>query len=107
MKKQVRPDSITATLIAVGEISLVLIGLTGLSVTVFRDQGWFQQLVNKLLYTSAGLVLIPFIVLIIYILNRWMIVPDGIATSRGNWPLYLMMAIGAYFLFRLIFSGSL
>ena len=106
MKKQVRPDSTLATLIAVGEISLVLIGLTGLSVTVFRDQGWFQQLVNNLLYTPAGLVSIPFIVLIIYILNRWMIAPDGIATGRGNWPLYIMMAIGGYFLVRLLFKGT-
>ena len=107
MKNEVRPDSIIATLLAAGEISLVLIGMVGLSVEVFRDQGWFKQLVDKMLYTPTGLLFIPFAVLFAFLLNRWMLSPNaGPKSGRGNLPLYALMAVGAYYLFRLISRGS-
>jgi len=107
MNKETRPDSIIATLQAVGEISLVLIGLIGLSVEVFRDQGWFKQLIDKMLYSPMGLFFIPVAVLFVFLLNRWMVSPSaGKESGRGNLPLYVMMAIGAYYLVRLIIRGS-
>ena len=107
MNKETRPDSIIATLQAAGEISLVLIGLVGLSVEVFSDQGWFKQLVDKILYSPLGLLFIPVAVLFVFLLNRWMISPSASKESgRGDLPLYVMMAIGAYYLVRLIIRGS-
>jgi len=107
MNKEIRPDSITATLLAVGEISLVLIGLVGLSVEVFRDQGWFKQLIDKMLYSPMGLLFIPVAVLFVFLLNRWMLSPAaGKESGRGNLPLYALMAVGAYYLFKLISRGS-
>ena len=107
MNKETRPDSLIATLQAAGEISLVLIGLVGLSVEVFSDQGWFKQLVDKMLYSPMGLLFIPVAVLFVFLLNRWMVSPSaGKESGRGNLPLYVMMAVGAYYLIRLISRGS-
>jgi hypothetical protein len=107
MNKETRPDSLIATLQAAGEISLVLIGLVGLSVEVFSDQGWFKQLVDKMLYSPMGLLFIPVAVLFVFLLNRWMLSPKaGPESGRGNLPLYVMMAVGAYYLIRLISRGS-
>jgi|SRR5665647_1130613 cation transporter-like permease len=107
MKNKLKPDSLIATLLSVGEISLVLIGLIGLAVEVFRDQGWFRQLVDKILFSPMGLLFIPVAVLFVFLLNRWMLSPDaGPESGRGNLPLYVLMAVGAYYLFKLISRGS-
>jgi membrane protein insertase Oxa1/YidC/SpoIIIJ len=57
--------------------------------------------------SSLGMASIPIVIAVLYILNRWMSTSDGKASSgKGNLPLYIMMAIGAFFLYRLITTGS-
>jgi len=54
-----------------------------------------------------GLLFIPVAVLFVFLLNRWMLSPDaGPESGRGNLPLYVLMAVGAYYLFKLISRGS-
>jgi hypothetical protein len=107
MNNKLKPDSLIATLLSAGEISLVLIGLVGLAVEVFRDQGWFKQLIDKILFSPTGLLFIPVVVLFVFLLNRWMLSPDaGPESGRGNLPLYVLMAVGAYYLLKLIIHGS-
>jgi membrane protein insertase Oxa1/YidC/SpoIIIJ len=102
-----KPDSLLATLAAVGRISLVIIGLIGLSVEIFRDNGWLNKLLGKLFSSSVSLAIIPIAILVIYFVNRWLSsASDGKASVKGDLPLYLMMAIGAFFLFNLITTGS-
>ena len=102
-----KPDSLLATVAAVGRIGLVIIGLIGLSVEIFRDNGWLKQLISKLLASSLGLAAIPIAILVLYIANRWLSSgSDGKASAKGDLPLYLMMAVGAFFLFNLITTGS-
>lgn len=106
MNNRSKPDSLLATLVAVGQFSLVLLGLIGLSVEFFRDNGWLKQLLSKLASSPAGLASIPIAIVAVYFLNRWLVSASHGTTSKGDLPMYIMMAIGAYFLFNLVTSGS-
>lgn len=102
-----KSDSLLSTLAAVGRIGLMLIGLVGIAVEIFRDNGWLKQLLNKIFESSMGFVYVGVGIAVIYFLNRWMATADGKASSgKGDLPLYVMMAIGAFFLFNLITTGS-
>ena len=105
-----KPDSLLATLLALGRFSLVVIGLIGLSVEIFRDNGWLRQLIAKMLDSALGLGSIPAVILVfflIYFLNRWISTASrGKRHSQGDLPLYLMMIIGAFYLYMLITKGS-
>jgi len=107
MDKQNKPDNLLNTLAAVGRISLMLIGLVGIAVDIFRDNGLLKQLFNKMFASSLGMASIPIAIAVLYFLNRWISASDGkVSRGKGNLPLYIMMAIGAFFLFRLIATGS-
>lgn len=102
-----KPDSMLFTVAAAGRIGLVIIGLIGLSVEIFRDNGWLKQLLGKLFSSSLGLAIIPVAIIVIYFVNQWLSsTSDGKASAKGDLPLYLMMAIGAFFLFNLVTKGS-
>ena len=108
MDKESKPDNLLSTLAAVGRIGLMLIGVVGIAVEMFRDNGWLKQLLNKMFASTMGLASIPIAIAVLYFLNRWMSTSDGKANGgKGNLPLYIMMAIGAFFLYRLITTGSL
>jgi hypothetical protein len=50
---------------------------------------------------------IPVIIFALWLLNRWMSSENKSETKRsGDIPMYVMMAVGAYYLFRLITTGS-
>jgi membrane protein insertase Oxa1/YidC/SpoIIIJ len=106
--RDIKPDTLFHTLSAVGRMGLALLGIIGIAFDFFRDNGWLQKMLNKILDSSLGLTSIPLIIGALYLLNRWVSSSaDGKATSRGDLLLYIMMAIGAFFLYRLITTGSL
>lgn len=108
MDKQTKLDNLLSTIAAVGRIGLMLIGLVGIAVEIFRDNGLLKQLLSKMFASSLGMASIPVAIAALYFLNRWMSASDGKASSaKGDLPLYIMMAIGAFFLYRLITTGSL
>lgn len=107
MAEKNKPDNLLNTLAAVGRLILVLIGLVGIAVEFFRDDGWLKQAISKLFDSSVWYLYILFGAAALYLLNRWMATSDGKASSgKGDLPLYIMMAIGAFFVFRLITTGS-
>ena len=106
MATQKKPDTLITTLVALSRIGLMLMGLIGLSVEIFRDNGWLKQLFRKMLDSPATLAAIPVVIIVIYLLNRWMATDSGKASAKGDLPLYLMMAIGAFFVFRLVTTGD-
>lgn len=108
MAENNKPDTLLNTLAAVGRIGLMLIGLVGIAVEIFRENGLLKQALGKIFESSMGIVYVLLAVAVLYMLNKWMATADGKASSgKGDLPLYIMMAIGAYFLFRLITTGSL
>jgi hypothetical protein len=107
MSDDKKSDNLLSTLAAVGRIGLLLIGLVGIAVEIFRPNGWLKQLINKIFDSSMGIVYVLGGIAVIYILNRWMATADGKASSgKGDLPLYIMMAVGAFFLYNLITTGS-
>jgi hypothetical protein len=106
MADQSKPDSLVDTLLAVGRFGLMLLGIIGISVEIFRDNGWLKQLIGKAFDSPGTLLLIPLTIGALYLLDKTITNAAGTASKKGDIPLYIMMAIGAFFLFRLITTGS-
>jgi hypothetical protein len=105
MARETKSDNLLATLFAILRVCLLLTGIIGLSISIFRDDGWLTQLLARMFSSTMGMVSIFLLILVAYMLNRWLTAPTGKASSRGDFPLKIMMAIGAFFLYRLITTG--
>ncbi len=103
-----KPDSLLETMLALGRMGLMLLGIIGIAYEIFRENGLLKQWLKSLLSSTGGLVSAVVLAFVLYLFWRWInSAPDGNATKRGDIPLYAMMAIGAFFLYRLITTGSL
>ncbi|MCB5189444.1 hypothetical protein LG198_01695 [Methylobacillus arboreus] len=106
-KPEQKPDSLLATLLAISRLGLMLLGIIGIAVHLFSDEGWIEKGFAKLFSSTATLLALPVIILLLYLANRWLTAPRrGEVSKRGDIPLYLMMGLGAFFLFRLLSTGS-
>ena len=72
MSEQKKSDNLLSTLAAIARIGLMLIGIAGIAVEIFRDNGWLKQLLRKIFDSSMGIVYVLLGIAAIYILNRWM-----------------------------------
>jgi hypothetical protein len=103
-----KADSLVDTLLALGRVALMLIGIVGIAYEFFREDGLLKRWFKSLFSSTEGLVTALIIAVVLYFFWRWVnAAPDGKATKRGDIPLYAMMAVGAFFLYRLISTGSL
>lgn len=101
-------DSPVDTLLAVGRIGLMLIGIIGIAVEIFRDDGLLKRWLKSLFSSTEGFITALVIAVVLYFFWRWInAAPGGNASKRGDIPLYAMMAVGAFFLYRLVTTGSL
>lgn len=102
-----KPDTLLATLLAVGRFSLVIVGLIGISVHIFRDGGWLNMLFGRMFASNSWLLIFPLVLVVVYLANRWIsTVPDDKPYTRGDIPLYIMMGVGVFFLVKLVSTGS-
>ncbi|HSH97844.1 MAG: hypothetical protein ACAH07_10420 [Methylophilaceae bacterium] len=107
MFKDDRPDSLKKIIISVIQFGLMLIGLIGIAIEFFRDNGLLQQIISKMANSPIGLFSFPLLFVVLFLINKWMSgKTDGKASERGNLPMYLMMGIGAYFVFNIVTTGS-
>lgn len=107
MQKNIKPESIIETILASIRLGLCLLGIIGLSVETFRDDGWLKRALSSLINSESVLIAVPLIFIGLFLLNRLMSAPtDGKSTVIGDLPLYLMMGIGIFFLFKLITTGG-
>ena len=106
MSQSGKPDNLFATLTALCRLGLVLIGLIGIMVHVFRESGWLNHLINKVFTSTAWLLVIPVMLAVLDVVNRWLSsAPEKDSYKRGDIPLYIMMGVGALFLAKLLFLG--
>jgi len=106
--KDINPESKLSVLFATLRMGLMLIGIVGLAYELFRDDGLFSKIMSKLFESGSTMLLIPVIIFAIWLLNRWFSSPNKSETKKsGDYPMYVMMAVGAYYLFKIITSGSL
>jgi hypothetical protein len=107
MPKNTKPDSLLETILASLRLGLCLLGIIGLSVETFRDNGWLKRALSGLIESESVLIAIPLIFIGLFLANRLLSAPtDGKSTVVGDMPLYLMMGIGGFFLFKLITTGG-
>jgi hypothetical protein len=106
--KNLKPDSLLHTLSSLARFGLMLIGLIGLTMKLFQENGWLGQFLNYVSSSSMGLISFIAILAALYGLNRWITPPTpDKASNRGNLLMYVMMALGAYFIYRYLTVGSI
>jgi len=103
-----KPDTPLNTLIALMRLSLVLLGLVGIAYEVFREGGLLKWIFQTFFTSLGGLGAAIVIAFLLYRFFAWInSVPPDQTSRRGDIPMYLMMAVGAYYLYRLLSTGSL
>jgi hypothetical protein len=103
----IKPESNLGTALAFGRMALMLVGIVGLALELFRDDGWLQKAFAKLFESTTTLMFIPVIIFVLWLLNRWMSSASKSETKKsGDVPMYIMMAVGVYYVYRLITTGS-
>lgn len=106
--KDINPESKLSVLFATIRMGLVLTGIAGLAYEMFREDGLFSKAMNKLFDSSTSMMMIPVIIFALWLLNRWFSAPNKSETKKsGDLPMYVMMVIGAYYIFKFTTSGSL
>jgi len=105
--KTIKADSLLSNILAVGQLVLIILGIAGLSLDVFREHGWLQVWFSQLFQSSTSMLIIPVIIFCLWSVNRWFTSPKKAEMARyGDAPMYVMMAVGCYYLFKLITSGA-
>jgi hypothetical protein len=100
-------DSPIDTILAAGRVGLMLLGIVGIAVEIFRDDGLLKQWIKHLFSSTEGFITALVIAAALYFFWRWInAAPGGQTSRRGDIPLYAMMAIGVFFLYRLVTTGS-
>jgi|APLak6261703504_1056268.scaffolds.fasta_scaffold00269_9 hypothetical protein len=106
-----KPESVLSVIKAGAQFVLMVFGIVGLAILIFSGDGLLVTLGGKLTqFDSFGsLMAIPLLIITIYIGRIWFEKAFGKSSSAaaGSFAMYLMMAVGAFFLYRLISTGSL
>lgn len=103
----INPNSLTATLLSVLNIGLMLLGIAGVAYHTFSPNGLGSRLLDKAFSSLFSLIIVAIVAIALYALNRYLSgnQNEG-ATKRGNFLMYIMIGLGAFFLFRLLTTGS-
>jgi len=80
--KDITPESKRSVFYSVISMGLMLVGIIGIAMEMFRDDGWLKTLLHKLFQSTTNM------------------------SKSGDLPMYAMMAVGAYYLFKLVTTGS-
>ena len=101
----IEADSLLKTLASVGGLILMLAGIAGIAMEMFKGGGILAQAWNWLWSDNSHLYVIPVVIAAFWLANRMMSSTNPNESKKaGNLPMYVMMAIGAFFVFRFITS---
>lgn len=103
----IRPESLSRTMLSTVSFILLVIGIIGIALDAFKEDGLIQQALSFLFQSTQTILLIPLILLLFWLLNRWISSPNKAETKRsGNLPMYLMMLLGVYYVFQFLTTGG-
>lgn len=106
--KDIKPESLLGNLAAIGKMLLMIVGIIGIALEFFKSDGVLSTILSKLFQSTTTMLFIPVIIFVLWLLNRIMSSnKKGETNKSGDLPMYIMMAIGAFYLFRLITTGSM
>jgi hypothetical protein len=105
--KDIKPETAMSSVIAAAKMGLLILGLVGIAIELFKEDGWLKTLIAKLFQSTTTMLFIPVIIFVLWLLNRMMSSnKKGEVNKSGDLPMYIMMGVGAYYLFKLITTGS-
>lgn len=105
--KDIKPESKFDVLATIGRMFLMVLGIVGFIIQLFQKDGLSKQIFDKLFESTINMLMIPIIIFTLWWLNRWMSSGSKSEKKRsGDIPMYLMMMLGAYYLYKLITTGS-
>ena len=103
----IQADTLVKTLISVGGLILMLIGLAGIAMEFFKDGGVLTKALSWLFDSTTHMMFIPVIIFVLWLANRMMSSTNPNESKKaGNFPMYIMMAIGAFYVFRFVTTGG-
>ena len=105
--KDIKPETALSGILAALKMGLLILGLIGLAIELFKEDGWLKTLLAKLFESTTTMLFIPVIIFALWLLNRMMSSnKKGEVNKSGDLPMYIMMGIGAYYLFRIVTTGG-
>ena len=103
----IKADTLAKTLLSVAGIVLILIGLAGIAMELFKENGWLKSAFKWTFDSSTHMMAIPVIIFVLWLLNYKMSSnAKGEKKKSGDLPMYVMIAIGLYYVFQLVSTGS-
>ena len=103
----INPESKLSVLLAVVRIVLMGFGLVGVALELFGEGGWLSTLMSKVFESTTTMLFIPVIILALWLINRWLSTSNKSETKKsGDIPMYIMIAIGIYYIYRIFTTGS-
>ena len=104
----IKADTLAKTLMSIGGIVLMLVGIAGIAMEFFKESGWLKSALKWLFESTTHMMLIPVIIFVLWLLNHWMSSnAKGEQKKSGDLPMYVMMAIGLFYVFQFVSTGSL
>ena len=105
--KDIKADTLLKTLSSLAGILLVLIGLVGIGLEFFKEGGWLKTAFAWLFESTTHMMLIPVIIIAGWLFNHFISTSaKGEKKKTGDIPMYAMMLVGAYYVFRLVTTGG-
>lgn len=103
----IHPESRLSLLLAALRMGLMLVGIFGIAFELFHDNGWLSKLLANIFNSLANMLLTALVIFGLWLFNRWISKPKKSGTSKiSDIPMYAMMAVGGYYLYRLLTAGS-
>jgi nitric oxide reductase large subunit len=103
----IKADTLSKTIVSTASFALMIIGIIGIAKEFFKGSGFIPTALSWLFDSTSHMMFIPVIILVLWLLNKLMSTPHKNESKKaGNIPMYAMMAVGAFYLFRLISTGG-
>lgn len=103
----IKADTPLKTIISAVGILLMLVGLVGIGLEFFKDGGWLKTAFAWLFESTTRMMLIPVIIVVLWLVNRMMSSTNPNQSKKsGNIPMYAMMAVGVFYVYRLATTGG-
>jgi hypothetical protein len=97
----IKPDTLLQTIISVGSMLLMVIGIVGIATDFFREDSWIINLFAWFFQSTGRMMLIPVVIFILWLLNRWISSPSKDKKKKsGNIPMFLMILVGIYYVYQ-------
>ena len=103
----IKADTLPKTLASVAGMVLMLIGITGIATEFFKDEGWLKTALAWLFESTTRMMFIPVIIFALWLFNRMMSSTNPNESKKsGNIPMYAMMCVGLFYIYRFVATGG-